>query len=248
MTETDVRECARADRCAHAWTDETGARRGAWGPRALCDTDRRILADTIRDLPRLYAHLWLMLGDHPTGPRPYTTAHPTTAPLPLNLGVDALMRGVYDMVASWEERVRDVARLPARDTAGPHPRPRLLADAARTLAAHVDVLLALQPAPMVRRYDRADQVPDGAVIIQTGDGHTVAVQDLDGAAAARELFAAAARCRSRIGLTVRTEMLPGVACPTCGMVAVVRRSGEDPHCAACHTVLTDLVDTLGRNC
>lgn len=240
VTEVDGRECVRGPHCANAWTGPDGTRHGAWGPRPLCETDRAVLVDAIAEMPELYAWLWMQLppgatgGEHVTGGH----AHP---PLPLRSDVDELMREIYAVLASWEERVRLVARLTDRPTLGPQPDGRALTRITRTLATHVDVLLSLLPDPMARvmRPNEAADLPEGTPGRIGNDGQAHVLVDLDGPAAGVEILRLHRRARARAGHTRRTTALPGVTCPECGLLAIVRLSGSNPHCSSCRTELAD---------
>lgn len=215
--DSDGRECARGRHCLRYWYDAAGEARGAWGPRTLCDPCRGRLADAIAELPELYAWLWLQLPSSSLPPDARATAvRGRTAPIPLRGDVDALMRDLYDVAASWEERVRDVAHLPDRHR-GIHPHGPALTEITRTLQTHVDALLALQPQPMIRRGD------DGTII-----------EWLDGATAAEEILRLHAQARRMAGHTRQVTTLPGVPCPQCDLCALVTVSGEaNPHCRGC---------------
>lgn len=245
MTHTsDGRECARAERCATSWTDDTGTRRGAWGPRPLCEPDRGHLIDTLTELPELYAWLWMQLPVSQTSAiEPVTTSGTgRTAPIPLRADIDALMREIIHTTAAWEERVRLIARL-SDHPVGPHAGGPALTTITRTLTEHVDVLLALPAEPMLRTMTiqaAADLPPDTPGSIDPDAGTATAVLDQDGADAALELWDLVARARARAGMTRRVTPLQGVPCPRCDMVALVRTTGADHvHCEGCAGQMTD---------
>jgi len=84
-----------------------------------------------------------------------------TAPIPINLAVDALLRQIEEIVLSWDERVRTVASL--TDLTAPTTHAAVTA-AAGMLTAHVDALLGLDSQDMTRTMDlaRAEHLPDDA--------------------------------------------------------------------------------------
>ncbi|MFC9085326.1 hypothetical protein [Nocardiopsis dassonvillei] len=233
-------ECARAERCANSWTHDDTLH-GAWGPSPLCDADRAHLLRALGDLPELYAWLWMQLPATQTSAAAAAIgAHPAHAPLPLRGDVDALMRELLDVLASWEERVRDAARLPDH-TVGPHAGGRALTTMVRTLTAHLDTLLFLDAEPMTRTVplDQAATLPPDTLGTVRAGGVQV-LRDLGGGDAATELFALHARCRSRAGVTRRTTPVRGVPCPHCDLVALARTAGSDHvWCQGCGAQLTE---------
>ncbi|QBI53456.1 hypothetical protein [Streptomonospora litoralis] len=240
--DSDGRECARGERCATYWIDDQREYRGAWGPRLLCEADRRILADAIAEFPELYAWLWLHLRptSRPLGERSGGTGR-AEAPLPIRGDVDALMRELYEVLASWEERVRVVARLTDRTTLGPQPAGRPLTRITTTLGRHLEVLLNLPPEPMMRQF-KLEDIGDLHLLSDVGrirddDAHVPV--DLGAADAVEEILTLHRRARARAGQTRRLETVPGVICPACELLAVVRESGSTAYCSSCRTPVTD---------
>jgi hypothetical protein len=139
------RPCARGSWCAGrtvAIVDGERVITAASGPRAFCGWDQDTITACLEDLPGLYLRLSGELGKPAvTG----TAVHVPFGPsVPVRLDVDAAMRLTATALAMWEGRVEAVASLSRRDPEAPIHDPATVRDAARTLAKHVNVLLALQ--------------------------------------------------------------------------------------------------------
>lgn len=179
-TEDGQRECARGDRCSDPrleTVDGKTVRRPALTYQPFCPQDRQAVAKALHDLPELWVRVHQRL-DKTFATRmggPIVTVS-KTAPVPIHLGADELLRLVLAVLVSWEERVRDVARLAPLDTHKSRYRRdgAILTQAWTILAAHLDALLAL-PADMMARGDE--------------------LVELDGADAGLELLDLAHRCR-----------------------------------------------------
>jgi hypothetical protein len=104
-------------------------------------------------MPAIYARLGQLLIQPRYSPAVdvRVTTSPTP-PVPINLRADEVMRDIEAILVSWEERVRDVARLTPLDTATSRHRRGGYAvqQAADVLAPRVDALIALDAAPMLR--------------------------------------------------------------------------------------------------
>lgn len=195
------RPCARGERCASR--DRNGE--PALGPRALCTADRDILHRVIEQLPELYLELWMRLGlkGSPDGPR--VSGGGKTPPTPLRLDIEALMARMSGTLAVWEERVRVVANLDL-DSIGQRRRHGVaMTSMCRTLAAHLDVLLALGPEP-TNRYvpeERVTAIPEGVDRYPQPDGSVVVIEELDGGDAANQILELQHAARSKLGYTPR---------------------------------------------
>ncbi|MGI5274737.1 hypothetical protein ACQEUU_37270 [Nonomuraea sp. CA-218870] len=174
------RECARAERCSDPrLATESGktVRRPALTYQPFCPVDRQAVAKALHDLPELWVRVHQRLDkSFATAMGGPVVAVSKTAPVPIHLGADELLRLVLAVLVSWEERVRDVARLAPLDTHKSRYRRdgAVLTQAWTILAAHLDALLAL-PADMMARGDT--------------------LEELDGAGAGLELLDLAHRCR-----------------------------------------------------
>jgi hypothetical protein len=236
-TSSGQRECARAEWCRDYFLEtEDGqtVRKGALGPRAFCDADRTDIGDALAQLPGYWIHLRAGLGmpsmdglhvRMPFGPR-----------VPIRLDIDAQMRLIIETLCSWEERVRDTGRLTLLDT--PLSRWRrggkAIAQSARILGAHLDVLLALGDGPMAR--------------LRNG---VMTIEDLDGAAAGLEVLHLKYRARSILGETTPPPVgLEGIQCrrQSCDLRNTLYRAEPPQHegaaaywsvCAACGDRMTE---------
>lgn len=223
------RPCARGKWCASK--DFNGE--PALGPRALCSADRDHLVTAIEALPGLHMKLYMILGVKGSGSDgPRVSGGLKTPPIPIRPDVDALMRRILDVLSSWEERVRLVARLSGPDTALSRRRRDEVAmtTMCRTLAAHVDVLLALEPESMMRDVDIAGhaRLPEGAAGFVHPSAGWIAYQgDLGGGNAAVEIFTLIEACKSKLGLRPQhDDLLAPCWNPDCGQRMLRRRDGS----------------------
>lgn len=197
------RLCARGKHCASR--DENGI--PSWGPRAFCEADRGHIRNVLGkgQLPALYRELGARIGDKSVrGDALRVTGGARTPPVPLNLGVDALMRQTVAVVTSWDERVRTVVRLTEPDTLTSRriDQRSVFTDACATLAAHIDTLLGLQPDAMMRSMDlsRREYLPEDthAMVHVSGEWISYTV-DLSGADAGVEVLNLYHRCLGMLG-------------------------------------------------
>ncbi|MER5420356.1 hypothetical protein [Streptosporangium roseum] len=195
-----MRECARAGRCSDPRIDTAGGkttRLPALTPRAFCDSCRGAIARALDALPMLFVRVHMELGGirgEAGGP---VVSVSKSAPVPLSLQADELIRLILATLVSWEERVRTVARLSELDTATSRRRRdgAVLTQAYTILAAHLDALLALEPEPMIR------------------DGELV---ELGGADAGLDVLYLAWRCEALLTETTKAARhLGGIPCQ-CG--------------------------------
>lgn len=225
------RPCARDLWCASSvivTEDGKQVRRPALGYQSFCPRDREHIARCLDELPGLYVRLHAELGQKgtATGERVRMSK---SAPIPLSVSIDALMRSITESLYSWHERVAAVACLsfPSADLSR-RRRDGLAVDRAVTvLGGHLDALLALGPEDMWRTR------PEGRVI-----------EELDGAAAGLEVLHIHYRCRSVLGETrAKPEELIGIPCRAdgCGIRGLRRcdppSDSDDPgywsECTAC---------------
>ena len=207
------------------------------GPRSFCDTDHRRIGEAITRLPETYAELRLLLPV--TGQQEERVTGSREAPIPVNLDVDAFMRQVVHVACSWEDQVRAAVRLADL----PDGRRRdgvALAQACRTLAAHLTPLLAL-PAETKTRYvppSKRDDLPPGSWWADTA-GDTWTHTDMDGTAAGLEFLQLHGRARGILGLTRQRRRITEVPCDGCRGKTLVqseaKAGGWEPlvRCTAC---------------
>lgn len=158
-------DCARGERCTARKTvpGEGGARVvvPAQTYRTFCDPDRDRIRDCLEELPGRYAELRDRIGDRRPVEGPRVSGGGRSKPLPINLGIDALLRQIEEITLSWDEHIRIIARR-ADLTAATHSE--AVAEACRSLAAHIDAFLSFEPTDMSRTMDlaRHEHLPDDA--------------------------------------------------------------------------------------
>lgn len=134
MTEPGV--CAN-ESCGRP--DENGDWQRTAATRTFCDRCEHRIADVLRDLPGWYVNLHVHLGDASVGGEKVSGSR--SAPVPLNLEVEALIADLEGTLVSWENALRAAWGWPAKmDPAGP-PGVRFQATC-RWLGAALTPLLA----------------------------------------------------------------------------------------------------------
>jgi hypothetical protein len=216
----------------------------ALGYDVFCMSDRDAIARALGGLPeqwvRVHGELSVKAaaGEHVTMSR--------TAPVPLSMAADALLREVSAVLCSWDEAVRMAAGLTLPDTQLARQRRDALVIAAtvRTLTAHLDRLLALPMGPMSRSYELHDleKIPEGTYgRTNTIGGYCEVTVDLSGADAGDEILNLAYRCRSFLGETRMTERLDA-PCPdpTCNGFTLehIQGSAYAAECRACGRLMS----------
>jgi hypothetical protein len=242
------RACARGERCASATSvrqaDGSYKQQPALGYRAFCDRCRDMVMRCVEQMPGYLTDLRAQLGDKGRGSGPKVSGS-RSAPLPINLNVEALVTDLVDMVASWAGRVALVAGLFGVDA---DRRLRAYPDMpvqrmCEQLAVHLDVLLGLGPQPMTRfvTMEDAAKLPPGTPgRVHPFAGYAEVVIDLDGADAGLEFARVNSRCRFVLGLTGAAEKIGG-RCFSCEQIDVlVRPDGsaglaDYAECSACGT-------------
>lgn len=258
-----LRECARAERCADPrleTADGKTIRVGAPTPRAFCDACRGIIERAIRELPAYWGRVHTTLGQRGQSAGPKVTLS-KSAPVPLSLAADELLRDMVAVVVSWWERVAVVARLRVPDTSASQ---RLVSydvvkNACSVLAAHIDVLLALEEQPMMRAVSlrEAAGLPPGTTgLVHRSAEYADVLLHLDGARAGLEILQLHYRCRRQVGETsLPARHLPTPCRRPCGykqLFEVLNGQGEfdGARCRQCGTEYTmqeyrDLVTETG---
>ncbi|MEV7971270.1 hypothetical protein AB0O34_35545 [Sphaerisporangium sp. NPDC088356] len=218
-----LRECARDRRCSDpriVTTGRTTTRRPALTPRAFCDTDAHVIRRGLEELPAQWREIAASLGVKRQATGPKVTVSKSAA-LPLSLGADEWLREVVYVLTSWEERVAHAAQLATRDTKETRRRPGrvVVPTAARMLAGHVNVLLALPAEPMMRAVSlkAAAALPPGTRgLVHEGAGYADVILDLSGADAGLDVLQLHHRGRRLLGETPpAVRRLHGVSC-ACG--------------------------------
>jgi hypothetical protein len=191
--------------------------------------------------------LYLVLGVKGSGSDgPRVSGGGKTPPIPIRPDVDALMRRIIDVLSSWDERVRLVARLAGPDTTEARLRRGGVAitTICRTLAAHVDALLALEAEPMMRDMDLAGhtRLPgDAAGFVYPAAGWIAYQTMLGGGDAAEEIFTLLEACKSKFGFRPQhQDLLTPCWNPDCEQRMLRRWDGS--------TGLADHVECRAENC
>lgn len=183
-----------------------------YADRGLCGYHETAGLEAVTALPDDWAELQPLIFDR------LKTGMSTYDPMPfgpielIDLHADSLAHEIAYTAVVWEIAVRDRAGL--SDSIGQDVMPggRELAVAARTLAAHYSVLLALGPTDHMS-FDRQPTTADGIdAIIGLAGLHKQA--------------------RSHIGADARTTNVAGV-CPNCGAEQLKHRDGGDVRCGRC---------------
>jgi hypothetical protein len=135
-------------------------REPALTPRAFCDPCRSRIIRCLDELPYAYVRLGFALGETPraglAGRVPFGPSEPVRGE------VDALMRTMAAVLGGWAARVQAVAALHRGDPRRDPAAPGAVRDAAGTLRAHADVLLALRPGWTVRTWTYPPARPGAA--------------------------------------------------------------------------------------
>ncbi|OLT13033.1 hypothetical protein BJF79_03800 [Actinomadura sp. CNU-125] len=222
----EMHDCARGIHCAaRTTTIEDGERITipAQTYRTFCDVDRDRIADVLTDLPARYAELAARIGERRRSDGPRVSGGGRTAPIPINTAVDALLRTVEEIVLSWDERVRDVARLTDLTAAN---RAAAIPVACGMLAAHVDVLLTLDPETMARTMDLAhiEHLPEDVSGWVRSGGWVLYNVDLGAEHAGVELLNLHHRTLKMLGYTPQHHPLI-TPCWECGERGLRRHDG-----------------------
>jgi hypothetical protein len=234
LPDSRQRPCVRGLRCRSSETtisdDGETVTTPALGYDTFCQSDRNAIARALGGLPEQWVRVWQELpvkaaaGEHVTMSR--------TAPVPLSMAADALLREVSAVLCSWDEAVRMAAGLTLPDTQLARQRRDgpVIAAVVRTLTAHLDRLLALPLGPMSRSYELHDlgKIPEGTYgRTNTIGGYAEVTVDLSGADAGEEILNLAYRCRSFLGETRMTERLDA-PCPdpSCSGFSLERVQGS----------------------
>jgi hypothetical protein len=249
LPDSRQRPCARAQRCRSSETVINDAGESvttpALGYDTFCQADRNAIARALSGLPeqwvRVHGELSVKAaaGEHVTMSR--------SAPVPLSMAADALLREVSAVLVSWDEQLRmDVGlTLPDTQLARQRRDGRVIAAVVRTLSAHLDRLLALPAGPMSRSFELHDleKIPEGTYgRTNTIGGYAEVTVDLSGADAGEEILTLAYRCRAFLGETRMREALDA-PCPdpSCSGYTLERVQGSSyaAECRACGRLMSD---------
>ena len=174
---------------------------------AFCTSCQGLIKSCLAELPPAYLRLEAEIPE----PHRRGGASPGGAfgpRLPFDASYDSMLRQMSEVLASWCERVRTVARLSVLDTHRSRLRDQgpAVREYAALLGAHMVVLLALEPEPMMRAVPVPSHVaPDQVTILMLG-----------GQDAGEEILAMHRRALLVLGEIVkRREQLDGIPCKRC---------------------------------
>lgn len=236
------RECARGRHCRSSTRDDEGALHPALTGNVFCDADTANIRRALNTLPDLYQELGHRLTTRQqTGTGERVSSSRTEPPSPIDLDAERLMTNIGALVGSWEERVRAAVGFPAApvDVSWGN-RPEMVARACTTLTFLVPRLVALPPEPMRRALTHEDlgALPEDVLGV-VRPAYVDVYPELSGADAGREILWLHRRAETATGNTAPVVALDGVACPSCGLMMLSRRSGEDTvSCGACNHAIT----------
>jgi hypothetical protein len=225
--------CSRDARCSGRRIVAEGGERKivparTYGP--FCTSCQGLIASCLAELPPAWSRL---AGETAEMHRRGSGGHMPFGPrLPFDASYDELTRRISETLLSWDERVRTVARLSVLDTQQSRRRGQLdaVTAASRLIGAHLTVLLALAPEPMMRSIPHASS-PDDITLLELG-----------GRDAGDEILDLHRRALLLLGEIVRQrEVIEGVPCKRCEEYALERAEPpSDPkreamwsHCGSC---------------
>ena len=273
VADEGIRRCSRGDWC-YGRTITTVDGKAVITPaltyRAYCDRCAAHVGECLDALPKAYLRLHGELGE---APRRGQTAHSPFGPrLPLREDIDALMRLMAATLCGWEARVRAVPGLGLRprDPGLPVHTAESVKNSAGKLAAHLEVLLALQPGWMVRavslapgRHGRPAAICDKAGqlierlepiadtdMVRLGVDFIATLVPLSGEDAGREILGLHYKALSTLGETRKqAETLDGVPCrnPECEDMALeMAEPPSDPSLPAMFSRCASCSATMSR--
>ena len=218
----------------------------ALGYDTFCQSDRNAIFRALCGLPELWVRLHQELAVKATTGEHVTMSR--SAPVPVNLAADALMREVLAILTSWDEAVRMSAGLTLPDTQLARRRRDgfVITAVDRTLRAHFDRLIGLTAEAMSRSYGidgDLEKIPEGCYgRTNLIGGYCEVSVELSGADAAEEILNLAYRCRAFLGETRMREAL-NAPCPdpTCDGFTLERVQGSNyaAECRACGRLMSD---------
>jgi hypothetical protein len=247
------RSCARLDRCEDPRFIDTEhgnrVRLPALTPRTFCHVCEGAIGQHLDELPELYDRVHGEIGNKTRGHGPKVTVS-KSAPVPINLGVDALLREITYVLDSWELRVRSAARL------SPGPS-RSVTQSVKVLSGHLATLLSLPMDKMTRTTDLgmlARGFPPSATgegTVHVGGEWAEVVLEMGGADAGLEVLYMHYRCRNLLQETRPPAVHLPVPCGECGTMQLYERRTDDgdpdgAYCYGCRTSYSDNGYTLLR--
>jgi hypothetical protein len=234
------RECAREAFCTGYRLvpagDGTSRRAPGLAYQAFCAADTALITARLHPRHGLPAAYWWLRAEIGSPVRRSEMLRVPFGPrMPLSEYYDLLMRRILEVLCSWEDRVREAARLSAP---APEPDPHKAAGrAAKTLADRLSVLFARPAEPMVRHIPSGElRAADSwrasspvlalwqdAALCANADGMATIRAALPGPAAGIEILDLHARCLTALGqIAPPAEVFDGIPCRVCGTVGLER--------------------------
>ena len=254
-------DCAQGSWCHAATRDGDGNWRPARTFQGFCPACRSVIASRLAELPGACVRMLAQIGQRPkTGKAVRVPPGPRE---PIRLEIDALVREIAFVLASWHERVAAVARLAAPHGAEAIQHPaETVRDAVRTLSAHLDALLALPLEPMVRWFHRpadaeartADDDPsrpwsapgENGRVLSSGEAYLLPA--LSGVHAGKEILDLHHRARKITGeARALPESFDGIPCRACEAMSLERAEPpSDPRREAGHSRCAECGDAMDK--
>jgi hypothetical protein len=252
--------CVLGNWCHAATRDPGGEWHAARTFQNFCPTCRNVIAGRLAELPEAFVRLAIAIGERPrTGKAIRVPPGPRE---PVRLEVDALMRLMGWVLASWHERIARIFSLtPPEVSAGAvqHPE-RAVRDAVRAICPHgaqdrVDALLAFGTEPMVRvMFDpraaeewlaAVDPEEQGRVRLS---GEADMSPRLSGVHAGREILELHYRARKILGqVRALPEVFDGIPCRACEAMGLERAEPpSDPSREAMHSRCAGCGDMMDK--
>jgi hypothetical protein len=226
----EQRLCAQGDWC-RGYRIEDGKRLPALTPRPFCEPCTRLIAKNLDEIPERFAQLHAELGNK--GQAAERVSGTREAPVPVRLDIDALMREIITVLASWDERVRQTAGLTFPGTGATRRRRdgTAVTGYVETLALRLSALLTLQAEPMRRDIPLGEVRPGDTGVVHVSAEYASVNRELSGVDAGLEILTLHRRCRAKLAETRRRDHLD-VPCPGCDALGLERDDGSD-HAAEC---------------
>jgi hypothetical protein len=221
------RPCARGEHCAARTTAVEDGERvvvPAATYRVFCDPDEGRIKACLEEIPHRYRQLGERIGDKGVAAGPRVSGGGQTGSPVINLGIEAFQRQITEVIFSWDERVRDPAKL--SDLAGVTVA-AALDSACGVLAAHIGALLSLEQADTYRSMDiaRHETLPEDANgWVHPAAGWIQYNTALGGVNAGIEILNLHHRALNRLGLTPQHQDLIS-RCWVCGERELRRHDG-----------------------
>ena len=253
-------DCAQGAFCNAASRDDTGEWHPARTYQNFCPACRSAIATRLSELPEAFVRLAMAIGDRPrTGNAVRVPPGPREL---IRLDVDALMRLMGWVLASWHERIAAVYSLVPPEVSAAavqHPE-RAVRDAVKAIVPpgapdRVDALLAFGPEPMTRiMFDPAaaaewlalvDPAEQGRVRLS---GEADMSPRLSGIHAGREILELHRRARRVLGqVKAPPESFDGIPCRGCEAMSLERAEPpSDPAREAMHSRCAECGDAMDR--